>query len=149
MNKSAVLGTLALVFATAVMAATPADVIAARQANFKTMGGAFKAIIDELRNPSPDIAVIRAKAPALAVAAGHVGGFFPAGTGTEAGVKTGALPEIWQRNDEFHRDADNLAAVTRTFQAAAESGDLDRIKAALPAVGGACKTCHDSFRARS
>jgi len=32
--------------------------------------------------------------------------------------------------------------------AAAQSGNLDNIKAAVNATGGACKACHDDFRAK-
>ncbi len=32
------------------------------------------------------------------------------------------------------------------LNAAAKTGNLDSIKAAVGAVGGSCKACHDAFR---
>ena len=52
------------------IAATPAETVAARQANFKQMGRAMKAIGEELKKPAPDLAVIRTSAGSLNQAAG-------------------------------------------------------------------------------
>ncbi|MEP7223047.1 MAG: cytochrome c [Novosphingobium sp.] len=134
--------------ATLVSAASPANRIAARQANFKVMGKSFKGVMDELKKPAPDMAVIRTSAGALQKATTHVADMFPKGTGPEAGVKTHALPVIWERSADFRAAAGKLTAAAATFNAAAKSGDMAKIKAALPALGGSCKGCHDTFRAK-
>jgi cytochrome c556 len=137
------------VTATAAWAATPAETIAARQNNFKQMGRAFKGINDELKKDAPDIAVLRTNAGTLAQAAPRVHGGFPRGTGPEAGVKTAALPIIWQQGAQFRTKANDLVNATRGLQRAAAGGNVAQVKAAVPAVGGACKGCHDTFKGKS
>lgn len=147
MNKiltAALLG--AMVTATAAWAATPAETVTARQNNFKQMGRAQKALSDELKKPSPNIAVIRASAQTLAGLAPNVNRWFPRGTGRESGAKTGALPAIWQRTAQFNNQANQFTNAARGLQRAAASGNVNQVKAAFPAVGGACKGCHDTFK---
>ena len=111
-RKSVALFATALGLATAsvmAVAASPADTIAARQANFKVMGKSFKGIIDQMKAPAADFVVIKTNADALAKAASKVHGFFPKGTGPEAGVKTHALPAIWAKPDDFNQGFDRLA----------------------------------------
>lgn len=136
----------AAVTATAAWAATPAENIEARQSNFKQMGRAQKAISDELKKSSPDVAVIRSSAQKLAAFAPTIHLWFPRGTGKEAGVKTGALPAVWQDTAKFNRSASEFNSAARTFQQAAASGDIDRIKVSFRAVGAGCKGCHDTFK---
>jgi len=138
---------LALVaVSSSVLAASASDTIAARHANFKVMGKAMKATGEELRNPTPSVDVIRANAAALATAAAKVKGFFPRGSGPESGAKTEALAAIWQKPTEFGAAADKLTGAVQAYSRAAASGDIGQIKASLGAVGGACKSCHESFR---
>jgi cytochrome c556 len=134
--------------ATIAWAATPSQIISQRQGNFKQLGRAFKAVGDELKRSSPSVEVLRTQAAALRQAADRVGGFFPAGTGPESGVRTGALPAIWQRNADFLTIARRLSAAAQSLDAATASGDVASVRAAVPAVGGACRTCHESFRVR-
>lgn len=131
---------------TAAWAATPAETITARQNNFKQIGRAQKLIGDELRKPSPDVVVIRAQANTLAGLAPQVHRWFPRGTGKESGAKTGALPAIWQQTPLFNTKANQFTNAARGLQQAASRGNVDQIKAALPAVGGSCKGCHDTFK---
>jgi cytochrome c556 len=132
----------------AAYAAAPADTIAARQANFKQMGKGMKAISEQLKAPAPASDAIKAGAAAIDQAAGKVAGYFPAGTGPASGVKTSALPAIWEKNDEFKADAAKLVKAAAALHAAADSGNIDQVKAQFMAVGGACKDCHQNFRAR-
>lgn len=128
------------------VAAAPGAVIQKRQENFKAMGKAMKAISDEFKLPSPNPAVIKANANTLAAAAAKVKGHFPKGTGPESGVKTDALPVIWQKQAEFKAADAKAVAATKALVAAANSGDLARMQAAVGPVGGTCKGCHDTFR---
>ena len=130
------------------VAASPADTIAARQANFKVMGKSFKAIMDQMKAPTADFAVIKSSADNLAKAASKVHGFFPKGTGPEAGVKTHALPAIWAKPADFKLALGKLADGAKGLQKAAKTNDIAAVKAAFPAAGGACKGCHDQFKAR-
>lgn len=149
--KSKLFACAAVLFAAsglAAVAASPAQTIQVRVANFKTMGKSMKAIGDQFRAPAPDMAAIKANANIIAGAAPKVGGYFPRGTGPESGVKTEALPAIWAKPADFRAAAAKLVNATRQLQAAANAGNIDQVKAEMGAVGGACKGCHDSFRAK-
>ncbi len=130
----------------AAIAASATDTITARQANFKQIGKGMKAVMGELKSDTPSVDAIKAGADAIDAAAPKVAGFFPKGTGPEAGIKTGALPEIWAKNAEFKADAGKLVDAAHAFKAAADSGDMARIKPAAMALGAACKGCHETFR---
>jgi cytochrome c556 len=132
----------------AVVAATPGGVIAARQDNYKQIGRANKAINDELRKSAPAMAVIQANAATLDTLAPRLTSWFPRGSGPESGVKTAALPVIWQRIPEFRADAANFATAAHNLRGAAASGDVNRVRAATAALGGTCRTCHETFRAK-
>ncbi|PZU09143.1 cytochrome c [Sphingomonas sp.] len=129
------------------VAAAPADIITTRQQGLKQMGKAFKAISDNLK-ATPDVGLIRTNAAVIAMQAPKVGGWFPKGSGKEVGVKTGALPTIWQQRAEFDADSKKLADAAKAFSAAATKGNVDEIKASAGALGQTCKGCHQTFRER-
>lgn len=139
---------LCLVALTGAATPTPTQIITGRQANYKNIGKANKAINDELRKPAPSIAVIRANAAVLDIQAPRVPLWFPKGTGPEAGVKTAALPAIWQRNAEFLAAARTFAGAAHNLRAAAGKGDINAVRAATAALGQACRGCHEPFRAK-
>ena len=149
-RKSAVLamGCVVLAGGTVALAASAGDVVSARQANFKAMGKAMKGSFDELKQPAPSIDVFKTNANTLAGAATKIAAGFPKGTGPESGVKTQALPALWEKPDEFRAATDKFAKAAQAYSQAAASGNLDATKAALMQVGGTCKGCHDSFRAK-
>ena len=142
------MGCATLAVGTIALAAPAGEVISARQANFKEMGKAMKASFGELKQAAPSGDAFKANANALASSAVKVAAGFPRGTGPESGAKTQALPAIWEKPDEFRADADKLVKAAQAYQQAAASGNMDATKAALMQVGGACKGCHDSFRAK-
>lgn len=144
-SRFAALALAAMMVAAPTIAAAP-DTIKARQDNFKSMGRSMKLISDELRKDAPGFAVIRQQAAALEKNSARVARMFPKGTGPEAGVKTGALPAIWQKPTEFSAAAAGLNRATKGLRAAAAGTDVAKVRAALGATGGACKTCHESFR---
>ncbi|MDR7306871.1 cytochrome c [Rhodoferax saidenbachensis] len=59
---------------------------------------------------------------------------------------TKAKAEIWTDKAKFNENAEKLQADMAKLSAAAKTGNLDNIKAAVGAAGGNCKTCHDAFR---
>ena len=65
------------------------------------------------------------------------------GAGTEGGK---AKPEIWKEQAKFKELNERLMADTEKLAAAAKTGNLDAVKAAVANVGETCKTCHDTFR---
>jgi cytochrome c556 len=73
-------------------------------------------------------------------------GWFPAGTGPDVG-ETRAKPDIWQDAQDFSSKLHDFQIAAQAFDAAARSGDVDAIKARGADLGGACKACHDKYRA--
>jgi cytochrome c556 len=120
----------------------------AREAFYKDMGKNFKALHEALKSDNPSTDDIKKFAAVIGGKAGKIPALFPAGTGSDSGVKTGAKPEIWQKWDEFQKDAGAFDGAAQALDAAARSGDIPTVKKAFEAVGEACKTCHETFRAK-
>lgn len=127
-------------------APNPAEVIKAREGHYKEIGKAMKGIGDELKKGAPDVKIIQANAATIDRLAPQVPGWFPAGTGPEAGVKTEARAEIWTKPQEFSAAAAHFATAAKQFNATAQAGDVAAIGPAMKQLGGACKGCHDKFR---
>ena len=123
------------------------DRIRARQASYKQMGKAMKAIGDELKGGAPSLPTIVANADRIAGFAPQILGWFPVGSGPDAGLKTRAKPEIWSDPQGFGSAAAGLITASERFRALARSGDLAAVRAAMPQLQKACKQCHDRFRA--
>lgn len=117
--------------------------IAARKDLFqsnRTAMAAVKAVIDA-NGPTAG-----AEAPALTMVANaaNIPGLFPAGS--DKG-DTKAKPAIWSNFDDFKAKAAGFGTAAENIAAAAKSGDMNKLKAAFGAAGGACKACHDDYRA--
>ena len=59
---------------------------------------------------------------------------------------TKAKPEIWSDAPKFKEASEKMQGEMTKLAAATKTGNLDSIKAAVGAVGGSCKACHDAFR---
>jgi cytochrome c556 len=132
-------------------AATPAadappPVLKEREENFEGIGASFKAVRGELEKDAPDFALIAAKAGDINTRAQKITGHFPAGTSTTDGVKTEALPAIWEKPEEFKAAAQKLVDESAKLASLAGGGDKAAVGAQAMAMGGACKGCHDQFR---
>lgn len=125
---------------------TVAEAVDKRQQGYKSLGRAFKTTNDELKKGEPDVAVISEAVGEVNRLAGAMPSWFPAGTGPESGVETEALPVIWDEPEDFAAKVANLQMAVAELQAAAGSGDMDAIGAAVKTVGGACQSCHKKFR---
>jgi len=132
----------------AAAAPTPAGLAAvqARRANFKEIGGAFKAISDEIKTGAPDMNTVRPAARDLAARSAQLGRYFPAGSGPGPGVNTRAKADLWDDPAAFQKFSGALAAASEKLNAAAIRGDVVALASARAEVGGACKSCHDRFR---
>ena len=73
---------------------------------------------------------------------------FVDGTSLSAAGNTKAKPEIWTERAKFDAAASKMQEEAVKFAAATKGGNLDQIKAAAGNLGGACKACHDDFRAK-
>ena len=142
--RIACVGLLAAVCATSAFAQK--EVMHERHEGFEDMGGAMKAINGQLKSDAPDIAQIDKNAEIIAALAVKIPGWFPAGSGPEAG-KTDALPYIWKNPEKFSKASDDLIDASKLFASATKGTDVDAIKKQFMAVKETCGSCHDSFRA--
>lgn len=132
--------------AAAPAAAAPPPVLKEREENFEGIGASFKAVRGELEKDAPDFALIAAKAGDINARAQKIAGHFPAGTSTADGVKTEALPTIWEKPEEFKAASQKLVDESAKLMTLASGGDKAAVGAQAMAMGGACKGCHDQFR---
>lgn len=126
--------------------ATPAELQKVRHEHYEELGDAFKAVRDASKASNPDFAALEKAADIVNQASINQQQWFPKGTGPEAG-KTRALPEIWSKPDEFTAAQKMFSDRAPKLLAAAKAKDIAAVTAAFRDVGGACKNCHDTFRA--
>jgi cytochrome c556 len=110
------------------------------------LGKAMKTLHRELDSSKPDISVIRAQTSTMTSVAAKIPSWFPVGTGPDVG-KTRAKAEIWKQQDLFARKTKGYASAAQAIDAAAKSGDVNKVMALHENVDKACKGCHDPFRA--
>lgn len=139
---------LSLSMSVIVEAASPLTAeIKSRQDKLRDMGGALKAIDDELKKGSPDWDnVILPNVDTLQGRSGFLLNWFPKGSGPESGVKTYALPAIWQKNDDFVKLGKAMQAEAAKFAQVAGTKNPDALRTESTALGKACKACHDNYR---
>ena len=117
-----------------------------RNDSMKALGNAAGNVGKSFQSGSPDPNVIKQAAAQIASLAPKIVSWFPAGTGPDVG-KTRAKAEIWQKPGDFASKAHEFSQAANDFNAAAQSGDMNRIKMTFGAVGKSCKACHDLYRA--
>ncbi|HYJ31526.1 MAG TPA: cytochrome c [Allosphingosinicella sp.] len=121
-------------------------IMKARHDNYEEMGDAMKGINRELKAGSPDVAAIQRHAALIARYGPQIPTWFPQGSGPEAG-RTRAKAEIWSDAATFRSAAQRMEQASASFNAAAQTGNVDAIRGALPALKDSCSNCHDKFRA--
>jgi cytochrome c556 len=126
---------------------TPAErAIDYRQAVFKVVAGNFGPLAQHAQGKlelQPGVA--RQYAARLAAIADFTRDAFPE---ISRDGKTKAKPVIWAERAEFDQLLDDLSTSTRALAVVTAKADAkpDDFKAAVGAVGNACKGCHDKFR---
>lgn len=120
---------------------TSTDTIVERRIKrFKTSGSDIQAIFKKHLGAG-DYAAIDAAATRIGDWADVLPDHFPAGSSSE-----GAKPEIWLDFDDFTAKASANAQAARKLSVAAKSGDKAAVVGAAKALGGTCKSCHQSYR---
>jgi cytochrome c556 len=122
--------------------ATPQDAIKFREDTLKEMQRNFKRVADMASGKTPFDAE-EAKTSANRAAELVKLPWTAFGPGTEGGK---AKPEVWQEQDKFKAGQTRIIDAMAQVAVAAQSGNLDTIKAAIGQAGAACKACHDVFR---
>lgn len=138
---AAVIGFMTLLVSSHVFA--QADVIEKRQKAMKGNSADAKAIKAAVE--SKDYATIEAKAKDIMGTAEKIPGLFPKGS-TKG--KTKATDAIWEKPDEFAKDAKNLGKAASELAAAAKAKNDAEIGVKVKALGEACGACHKAFRAK-
>ena len=62
------------------------------------------------------------------------------------GVKSAALPAVWEKSDEFKKAAEHFENEATKLAQVSKSGDEAAVKAQIGATGKACGACHEKFR---
>jgi len=117
-----------------------------RHEGMEKIGDTNKLLRREITSSSPFMPAVQSGAATIAGLSVKASGWFPKGTGPELG-KTGAKPEIWQNQQDFVSKLRAFQGAAQAFNAAAKAGDMNAIKARYADLNGACKACHDSYRA--
>ena len=125
------------------------EAVLMRQGLFKLMGWNMAPLGAMLRNKMPfDAAVAQKSAQRMEQLSAMIPDVFQADTRKLTGVKTGALEGVWTSKADFTAKANDMNKAAAALSAAAKTGDKGATMKAAAAVGKACGSCHDSFRAK-
>ena len=117
-----------------------ADVAADREALMKEIGRTMKSLSEIAKGATPfDAATVKAGGETISANLTKFGTLFDAGT---EGASKQARPEIWSDRAGFDAAREEAIKAATALAAADEAG----LKAALGAMGGTCKTCHQKYR---
>ena len=146
-------GLLMMVVAGTVLAAgaafaqlAPKDAVAARVNGYRETGAAFKTINDQLKSDAPLKIMLRLSAKRIVQTSHEQYGWFPPGSGAEAGAKTKAKPQIWADPAAFKAAQDRLQQQAALMAQTVDGGDFGAMKKQAHTLGDACKACHDKYR---
>ncbi|MEY8878481.1 MAG: cytochrome c [Leptothrix sp. (in: b-proteobacteria)] len=122
----------------------PEQAIKYRQSSFALLGSHFGRLGPMIQGKVPfDAKVVQDNIAIAAVIAPLP--FAAFGEGTDKG-ETKAKPEVWSKADEFKASGAKMVDAINALNAAAKTGDADKIKVAFGDTGKTCKGCHDNFR---
>lgn len=119
-----------------------AEIIEKRQKLMKGQGAAVKAIKEAIE--TKDYATIETKAKDLMGSADQIVSAFPKGSTVG---KTRATPAIWEKSDEFAKNAKTLKSNAEELANAAKAKNDEAINTKVKAVVSTCDSCHKEFRA--
>ena len=67
--------------------------------------------------------------------------------GSDKGAETDAKPAIWANPDDFQSKANDFISEARALSDVAKDGDEAKMKEQFRKLAGACKACHDKYKA--
>jgi cytochrome c556 len=67
--------------------------------------------------------------------------------GSDKGAETDAKPEIWANPEDFQTKLNGLADESKALSEVAHGGDEAKMKEQFKKLAGACKACHDKYKA--
>lgn len=126
--------------------AKPEDAVKYRKAALTLMGSHMGRMQPVIKGQAPyDAAAIKANVAVLSTLSTLPWAGF---TADSKSVNSEAKPEIWSDAAGFKAAQDKFNQAMTKLTAAADSGDLDKVRAAYGDVGASCKACHDSYRVK-
>ena len=123
-----------------------ADIVKGRQAGMMLSGVAMasiKAAIDAGQPPASQ----RFSTRALARWSHALPGLFPAGSGPDSGVTSGARAEVWTDRAGFEAKAAAYAEAADHLAELAGGEDAAAFSAQWTVVRASCQSCHDGYKA--
>jgi cytochrome c556 len=121
--------------------AKPEDAVKYRKSAFQLIRSHFGRMQAVMKGQSPyDKAEIQANVAVLSTLAALPWQAFPAGTESKD-----ALADIWSDPAGFKAAQDKFKAAVGKLSAAADAGDLEKLRSAYADVGASCKACHDVY----
>lgn len=124
----------------------PDRVIGYRQDVFGLIGWNFAQLSDMVREKkSWDSGEFARRSERIAQLASMTDESFPIGSHT--GAVTDAKPEIWENLVEFNALLADMVKQTQTLAQIAKGNDPAAIREQFGKTGGACKACHDKYKA--
>ena len=125
--------------------AKPEDAIKYRQSAFTMLGNHMGRLQPVLKGQVAfDAAAVNANVAVIQTLSTLPWTAFAAGTQASSSAK----PEIWSDAAGFKAAQQKFEAAVVQLSAAADSGDLNKLRSAAGDVGASCKACHDSYRAK-
>jgi cytochrome c556 len=143
MSKSIFTGVVATLLCVAAAAQAQSSAVALREANFKQLGRATKAVNEELKKDAPSLTTLRAESAKILQLSRELPKWFPAGSGPSSGQETEAKAEVWSQPREFAVAAKRLQDAASVL---ALAKSVDQFRTGVKGTGAACKGCHDQFR---
>lgn len=149
MKKSVLAATILAIAAPLLSTQAHAEFFAKKEDAIKYRQGAFQLIRAHFANLQPVVkgqvpynkAAIAADVLVLDVVSRLPWAAFA--KGTEGGA---AKDDIWKDPEGFKKAQEKFQASLKQLTAAADSGDLAKLRAAVGDTGASCKACHDAFR---
>lgn len=147
-----------------------AQLIAARIANFREIGTAFKQVNDELKSSQLGLARVREAVTLIMNRGAEIPHWFPPGSEPATSVdqgwfarirnwlglgetvtlpdeaKTRAKIEVWTAPAKFRKAHRNFMHEAEKLLQAANEGEITAISERFEALGKACEGCHEEFR---
>ncbi|MEP1206212.1 MAG: cytochrome c [Rhizobiaceae bacterium] len=122
-------------------------IVKQRMDGMMAMGKSLGAVADMFKGKRQyDAEIVAQSADTLKQHAVEIETLFPDSKASREGKATEALPEIWQRNDEFMAIAAQLVAAADQLKLVAGSSDQQAARQAFAGVAKTCSTCHRDFR---
>lgn len=137
-----------LLSALPVLAQTPEDAVKARQGFYTMISTEVSTLSDMARGRADydEAAAVAAAENLMALTGYDLPKLFVDGSSSDELDGTDALPAIWEDKEDFAAKYAALAEATQGLDQAV-AGGADNLGPAVQTLGGACRDCHQSYRA--